>query len=71
MPPLASMPLGSLPEPQTVFRSERSVGNIGREVEAYLDETNISALLSEALSADVEAVFSDQTGLVGADSAMG
>jgi hypothetical protein len=36
---------------------------------SYLDEADILALLTEALSADVEAVFSDQTGFVGADTA--
>ena len=36
----------------------------------YLDETDILALLAEALAADVEAVFADQTGGVGADSAV-
>lgn len=38
---------------------------------AYLDEPNILGLLSEALSADIEAVFSDQTGSVRADAAFG
>jgi hypothetical protein len=38
---------------------------------AYLDEADILALLTEALSADVEAVFSDKTGFVGADAAVG
>ena len=37
---------------------------------SYLDETDVLALLTEALSADVEAVFSDQTCVVGADSAV-
>lgn len=36
---------------------------------SYLSEPNILALLSEALSADVETVLADQTGLVGADAA--
>jgi hypothetical protein len=36
----------------------------------YLDEADILALLTEALSADVEAVFSDQAGFVGADTAV-
>jgi len=36
---------------------------------SVLDETDILALLAEALAADVEAVFADQTGGVGADSA--
>jgi len=35
-----------------------------------LDESNISGLFSEALTADVEAVFADETGLVGADTAL-
>lgn len=36
----------------------------------YLDETNVGALLTEALTADVEAVLADETGLVGADAAV-
>lgn len=36
---------------------------------SYLDEANVGGLLPEALTADVEAVLADQTGLVGADSA--
>lgn len=36
----------------------------------YLDESNIGSLLSEALTADVEAVLADETGLVGADAAI-
>jgi hypothetical protein len=38
---------------------------------AYLDETDISGFLSEALTADVESIFADETGFVGADSAVG
>jgi hypothetical protein len=37
---------------------------------AYLDEANVSGLLTEALTADVEAVLADETGLVGADTAV-
>jgi len=37
---------------------------------AYLDETDISSFLSEALTADVESIFADETGFVGADSAV-
>lgn len=36
---------------------------------SYLDETNVGALLAEALTADVEAVLADQTSRVGADAA--
>jgi hypothetical protein len=36
----------------------------------YLDETNVGALLTEALTADVEAVLADETGVVGADAAV-
>jgi hypothetical protein len=36
----------------------------------YLDEANVSGLLAEALTTDVEAVFADETSLVGADAAM-
>lgn len=38
---------------------------------AYLDETNVLALFSEALTADVQAVLADETGSVGADAAVG
>jgi hypothetical protein len=34
-----------------------------------LDEANVGRLLAEALTADVEAVLADETGLVGADAA--
>jgi hypothetical protein len=35
-----------------------------------LDEANVGALLTEALTADVEAVLADQTSRVGADAAV-
>lgn len=38
--------------------------------DSYLDEANVGGLLTEALTADVEAVLADQTGLVGADAAV-
>lgn len=37
---------------------------------AYLDETNVGALLAEALTANVEAVLANETGRVGADAAV-
>ncbi len=37
---------------------------------AYLDEANVGGLLTEALTADVEAVLADQTCSVGADAAV-
>jgi hypothetical protein len=37
---------------------------------SYLDKANIGSLLTEALTADVEAVLADKTGLVGADAAI-
>ena len=39
-------------------------------VNTYLDETNVGGLLTEALTADVQAVLADETGLVGADTAV-
>ena len=36
---------------------------------AYLNESNIGGLFSEALSADVQSIFADETGLVCANSA--
>ena len=41
-----------------------------RGEESYLGEADISGLLAEALTADVESVLADQTGLVGADAAI-
>lgn len=40
------------------------------ESSAYLDETDVGSLLTEALTADVEAVLADETGLVSADAAV-
>jgi hypothetical protein len=37
---------------------------------SYLDETNVGALLAEALTADVQAVLADETSRVGADAAV-
>ena len=37
---------------------------------SYLDETDVGALLTEALTADVEAVLADETSWVGADTAV-
>lgn len=37
-------------------------------METYLREPDILTLLPEALSANIEAVFSDETGFVGADA---
>ena len=39
-------------------------------LETYLHKPNILALFPEALSADVEAIFADETGFVGADAAV-
>lgn len=36
----------------------------------YLDESNIGGLLSEALTADVQAILADQTSFVSADTAI-
>lgn len=38
---------------------------------AYLDESNIGSLLTEALTADVQTILADETGLVCADTAVG
>jgi hypothetical protein len=43
---------------------------VSRPQFSYLDEANVRGLLTEALTADVEAVLADQTGLVGADTAV-
>ena len=37
---------------------------------AYLDETNVGGLLTEALTADVQAVLANETGGVGANAAV-
>lgn len=39
-------------------------------MKSYLGEANVGGLLTEALTADVEAVLADETGLVGADAAV-
>lgn len=44
-------------------------GQIAVGVVSYLGEADISRLLAEALTADVESVLADQTGLVRADAA--
>jgi hypothetical protein len=36
-----------------------------------LGEADVEGLLTEALTADVQAVLADETGLVGADTAVG
>ena len=36
----------------------------------YLDETNIGSLLTEALTADVQAILADETSFVSADTAV-
>jgi hypothetical protein len=36
----------------------------------YLDESNVGALLPEALTADVQAILADETSGVGADAAV-
>ncbi len=36
---------------------------------AYLDETDVGALLTEALAAQIEAILPDKSGLVGAETA--
>lgn len=38
--------------------------------ESYLGESNVGGLLTEALTADVEAVLADETGRVSADAAI-
>lgn len=44
--------------------------SIRRISDAYLDESNVGGLLTEALTADVKTVLADETGLVGADAAV-
>jgi hypothetical protein len=47
------------------------IGILGeRERMVYFDESNVRSLLSEALTADVQAILADQTSLVGADTAL-
>ena len=49
----------------TAFKTKWKMGR------AYLDKSDISGLLAEALTADIETVFSNKTSLVCADSASG
>lgn len=48
------------------------VGSLERQspAQTHLGEADVSALLAEALTADVQAVFADETSLVGADAAV-
>lgn len=39
-------------------------------VESYLNESNVCGFFSEALTADIETIFADETCFVGADSAV-
>jgi hypothetical protein len=41
-----------------------------RWLENYLLETDLGSALTEALTAEVQSVLADQTGLVGADTAI-
>ena len=50
--------------------SDRSPPSQSTISEAYLDESNVGGLLTEALTADVKTVLADETGLVGADAAV-
>lgn len=50
-----------------VMRDETRI--VSPTLKKYLGETDIAGTLSEALTADIKAVLSDETGLVGADTA--
>jgi hypothetical protein len=56
------------------FNGATAIVRIGileeREKMVYFDESNVRSLLSEALTADVQAILADQTSLVGADTAL-
>jgi hypothetical protein len=39
-------------------------------IHSYLGEADVCGLLTEALAADVESIFANETGLVGADTAV-
>jgi hypothetical protein len=61
--------------PKTLFSNgataiirPRIPGGEGGKV--YLDESNVRGLLSEALTADVQSIFADQTSFVSADTAI-
>ena len=45
-------------------------GDGGISWSSHLDETDILAFLPEALTANIETIFADQTGFVCADTAM-
>jgi hypothetical protein len=64
----------SIPPPPFIPKLQTLVLNcascaFGRNL-SVLDEANVLALFPEALTADVQAVLADQTGLVGADAAI-
>lgn len=54
------------PSPQPARKFGKCPSNKG----THLDESNVLALLPEALAAEEEVVFADQTGRVGADAAI-
>jgi hypothetical protein len=49
------------------IRTATDIPGVGK---SYLDETNVGALLAEALTANVQAVLADETSRVGADAAV-
>lgn len=55
----------------SIYRSSPSYLLFGVDlIGSHLLEANVGALLTEALTADVQAVLADQTGTVGADAAV-
>lgn len=56
----------------SLYRSSRVAAALRRGIwiGSHLLEANVGALLTEALTADVEAVLADQTGAMGADAAV-
>ena len=56
---------------QRIMTVSTMLRNIGCNDGTHLLETDGSSLLAEALAAEVKAVLADETGLVGAEAAVG
>ncbi len=65
---LLSPTRASRPRPNSFHRIDG--GRIIKDDVPYLSKSDILALFPETLPADIEAVFADQTGFVGADAAV-
>lgn len=79
LPPQRARSIGAVPRPKSAISHNHNPKRAGLSLldrrmhgmnSPYLSEADIGALFPEALAADIEAVFADQTGGVGADAAV-